>query len=342
MKTSSNTWLQGLVLASCLLPAVSSLGNCESGAYRIHTVAEYAALDEARTWIFRGQLVGDRLEIQPSASTSEGSVQRLVAFLRGPHREQSVVRRGETTCHRVPGESVELFRKAEAMDRWTASLPLCPELAVPGDELRRFPVLFDRDTKTIVLPTPLAVSAPKRASESTTPEEGGTPRERWEPRLERLDLRASDAAAASRITNDDIASLAELRIGLGDPANGFALVILALRLHHLETLLPADGYLDPAKIARGQAEFPVLFLDSGGEEEPLYIGDGRWCSSYRLSLEMQATRGPFLGSLERFSVTGAFDTDRDGRPDLLRVNDQVVYRLGGENGLEVVDWGQGC
>lgn len=333
-----------LLLASGLLSTVPTFANCESGAYLIHTVAEYAELDSSRTWIFRSSLAGNRLEIQPSASTSEASVQRLVAFLRGPHRGQLQIRRGEVACSLEPEESVELARKPELLDRYAASFTICPELAARdgAESPQRSTVLFDRDTKTLLFPTPLEVHPPRQAPVGLGKDAGPNPWELWQERLERLDLRASEAPDADRITRQDIAGLTELRVDIGRRETGYGVVILALRLHHLETLLPDDGYLDPSKIAGAQAEFPVLFLDPGTGQKPVYIGDGRWCSSYRLSMEIMASTGPFLGALERFTVTGAFDTNQDGRPDLLRVNDQVVYRLGGEKALEVVDWGEGC
>jgi hypothetical protein len=49
-----------------------------------------------------------------------------------------------------------------------------------------------------------------------------------------------------------------------------------------------------------------------------------------------------LGAVDRFRITGAYDVDADGAPDLLEVNDRVTYLLEPDGRLFVVRIGRGC
>ena len=49
-----------------------------------------------------------------------------------------------------------------------------------------------------------------------------------------------------------------------------------------------------------------------------------------------------LGAVERFRITGAFDSNGDGAPDLLEVNDRFAYLLEPDGRLFVVRVGLGC
>ena len=98
------------------------------------------------------------------------------------------------------------------------------------------------------------------------------------------------------------------------------------------------GDPDPESVRGRLADFPVLFLSqSGGPSR--YIGDGSACAGLRLHLP---SADAFLGALDRFVISGAWDLDVNGTPDLIQVNDRVLYWIQPDGPLLVLDYRQGC
>jgi hypothetical protein len=93
----------------------------------------------------------------------------------------------------------------------------------------------------------------------------------------------------------------------------------------------------------------VIFFRRPGEP-PRYAGDGSWCASANLGdlLGASAAEAPpredaaLLGAVERFRLTGAFDANADGAPDVLEVNERFAYLLEPDGRFFVIRYALGC
>ncbi|MEM7349479.1 MAG: hypothetical protein AAF657_01650 [Acidobacteriota bacterium] len=325
--------LAAIILALSLAPPLYA--NCESGAYLIHTIAEYARLDDTRRWYFRTTPQGEHLRLDATVAHSDTVPRQLTAFLRGPHRDTfHLSRLGERCAPDLePPGAVTLAQTDNVMvETHYVRFPSCGASDDAGH------AVFDRDSKTLHLPTALPISpatefADLEALESTI-----------EKKIFHLGLRASEGAEAT-ITPDDVdgIELQVLNVGQGEPA--FRMIVAVLRLRHLDRLLGSNGYQVLESLHSKLAEFPVIFWQRPGGE-PFYVGDGSWCSTYRLSMESSVRQAAEtvrnLGPMERFELTAAYDLSGDGQPEILVVNKVVAYYLEADDRLTVMDWQQGC
>lgn len=328
-----------LLLAVLLAPDLRA--NCETGAYLIHTVGEYARLDDARRWFFRTSPGDEHLRLDATVAHTDVAPRQLTAFLRGPYRGSfRLSRRGEscTPDLETPRAVTMALTDNVMTETHFVRFPSCGSAAGGPSARDAGYGLYDRNTKTLRLPTALAYS----------PVADFAGRAQLENELKheifRLELRATVGAEAIITPGDvDDITFEILRIGDGDPA--FRMIVAVLRLRNLDRLLGTGGYHTLEAVRGKLAEFPVIFWQRPGGE-PFYVGDGSWCSTYRLqlgaSVRTAAETVRDLGPMERFELTAAYDLSGDGQPEILVVNQLVAYHLEADDRLTVIDWPQGC
>ena len=313
-------------------PTGSAVANCESGAYMIHTVAEYAESEDIKASFLRiesADSTGFRL-----VSVAQGGLPRLEEA-RGPVQEP-----GENPPLTVVTEyqrclSASARFEEDPIGRLGLRIEGCADLVQPNGY-----VVYDAQRRELRIPRPLSIQR------GTSPQGAVAIEGEIQSAIAGLDLVAAAGldlhpervTSPERIQTADIESILFEHTQVGAPGRGALLSVAVLRLRNLDRLLPIRGDPDPESVRGRLADFPVLFLSqSGGPSR--YIGDGSACAGLRLHLP---SADAFLGALDRFVISGAWDLDVNGTPDLIQVNDRVLYWIQPDGPLLVLDYRQGC
>lgn len=328
------------MIARALCPIAASLvisnpafGNCEAGGYSIHTIAEYKPYEVQRSVLPYWKETPTGLGIEPNRVDD---LSRHLPALRSPGLR---LVHGNRSCS---GTTLSLRERYVDPHERRLDAPLC------GYLLEDLPshgyAILDGTRATLRFMDALPIDLVDLASQERAVLEAEV-----RARLAGLTLYAETfGEERARI---EAAAVVSSRIetttaGFGPPP--FAMVVAVLELRNLDRLYRdggrgyAPGFDVPARLAGRTIDYPVIFFRTraGGVR---YVGDGSSCatSSVVAAAVNSGPRDP-LGAVERFRVTGAFDANSDGAPDVLEINDRFAYLLERDGRLFVIRVGVGC
>ena len=323
---------RALTLLCLMLAAAPAFANCEVGGYLIHTVAEYKTCEPQRFVLPYWKESASRLGFAETGIRCDHSA------LRGPKLSLS---HGNQICSRTAYSQVDRYKAPNDIE-YRLDAPRC------GALLENLPshgyAFLDATQRTLRFTDALPIGILELDASDRAALEAEI-----EAQLPGLTLYAESGILGQmlrgRIEPGDIASTQIETMTVGFGQRPFVMAIAVLTLRNLDRLygglewLPAD--LAP-RLRINTIEYPVIFFrPSSGSAR--YVGDGSSCASTRAFRgDPQPETTPQLGAVERFRITGAFDSNDDGAPDVLEVNDRFAYLLEPDGRLFVVRFGLGC
>ncbi len=333
-------WKQfGLVLAVALKAGAAS-GNCEVGGYMIHTLAEYKPFEPTRVVLPYWKEGGGRIGLAPNyVDAAEGTA------LASPALQ---LEHAGAVCAKPTYTMVERYRAPHDIQHRLDTVG-CDDLL---EDLPTHGYAFLDTTK---LTMSFADALPIGAVQITEEDRDSLEAEigAWLPQLP-LYAESGPGRGEGR-GRIDASHIRGMRLELTTVGLGprpFTLAIAVLELEGADELydLSYFGTRLPARLRAGdRLEYPVIFFRRPGGA-PTYAGDGSWCASVDVAdLLGRGGHSPsnrdgdsLLGAVERFRLTGAFDANGDGAPDVLEVNGLVAYLLQPDGRFFVVRYAAGC
>jgi hypothetical protein len=283
--------------------------NCEAGGYTIHTIAEYKKYEAKRVpivYVKQGQWLDVDLNAIDVGAPFDGAPVRTLTHRGGSCALGSV---------KIPLSG-------------RLKLGSCAEFAKALPQ--RAYAFFDTTKGIVDFPDelPLAEALPQERSQAEAAAEALLPQ---------LTLHANNFME-EKPGGDDVLDLLRAKARRFEHAAAGGLPPRFLLSTMVLTLPHAYRYYSYATDAKPHDfDFPVLFLTLGNAKM-FYFGDGSECAFSRTSSQRTAKN---LGPTDRFKLTGAYDFDGDGLPDVIEINRAVAYLI--ENGtLKVIDYTQGC
>jgi len=328
------------LLLALVLPAAPAFGNCEVGGYSIHTLAEYKPSEPHRFVLPYWKEGGGRLGFAPSYVEGEPVNALASPTLRLEHAGAVCANPSYTSIERYHApHDIQHRLDATACGALFENLPTHGYAFV---DTTRFVMSF-----ADALPIDF-VSLGEEDLASLEAEIAA--------QLPRLPLYAESGPGGregrGRIDASHIRGmrLEPTSVGLGP--RPFVLAIAVLDLTGVDALydLSYFGERLPARLrAEDRLEYPVIFFRRAGGA-PTYAGDGSWCASVRVGdllgrgghAAPERGSSSLLGAAERFRLTGAFDANGDGAPDVLEVNERFAYLLEPDGRFFVIRIGAGC
>lgn len=91
--------------------------------------------------------------------------------------------------------------------------------------------------------------------------------------------------------------------------------------------------------------FPVIYFTQ--KEKTQFVGDGSWCSDYAINelleqYKYSKSKSTTLGPVYKFDVTAAYDTNDDGIPNVITINDSFSYWINNDGTPLVIGIQLGC
>jgi hypothetical protein len=321
-----------LIAALALSAAELAFANCEAGGYWIHTVAEYKTYEPHRVILpywkegpeslgldangldrlddFAGSLRKPNLSLRHDERSCSGAAFTVRKRYVQPHEYRLDAPDCRELFEKLSGRGYLLLDQAEPAVRFSETLPIGVTDLEPDDRIA------------------LEAQIRGQVMELTLYAEAG-PTGRFQD---------------ERIWPGDIVSTRVEVTTVGAGPRPFVMAVAVLTLHNLDRLYPSIEW-DPglgAKLRGHTIEYPVIFFRPPNAELR-FVGDGSSCAVYPVASAASLPNPPIqLGAIERFRLTGAFDTNSDGAPDLIEVNDRFTYLLEPDGTMLVVKVGLGC
>lgn len=321
-------WL--LFAAALALAAPPAFGNCEAGGYWIHTLAEYKPYEAHRVVLPYWKESRERIALDSNGIDHQDA--QYLDSLRSP---ELLLAHANLRC---AGTTFSLRERYVEPHELRLDAPRCEAL------LENLPShgygLLDTTKHTLRFTDALPIGlveldhADRAALEAEVT-----------ARIPELTLYAETAGQnGERIEANDVVLSRVETTTVGFAPRPFVMAVAVLTLRNLDRLYPSiewDAELG-TKLRGRTIEYPVIFFRSSAGELR-YVGDGSSCATYPVASAASRPDPPrLLGAIERFRLTGAFDTNGDGAPDLLEVNDRFTYLLEPDGRLLVVRVGLGC
>lgn len=339
-----------------LISLNSSYANCEAGSYSIHTVAEYGLAKNL--FIVKGKpekLSKLRNEVKEGTyKTDNPKCQNItISKISAPKKESS----NEPT-------EVEVDVTGEEITGPFYKLEGCKL----SDSAGFF--MFDTDKKKV------SFSKPVEVKKIVTTEKINLA---IKNQMETIKLQPlvgpSDHSKEKVIAKADIKNFSNFPIESTQVGNKMTMSVANLDIIHLEKYFADEGYRYYGEkyfnFEKRMAVFPVIFFTLS--DRTSYIGDGAWCSQVpviynNISLtdrELSKNNPKYiksnhaemakpdeykkdqdgyfnLGKIHEYGVTGAYDFNDDGKPDILIMNGLITYYLQEDGGLVVLESPEGC
>lgn len=343
---SKNTFNRLVIFSGMFFPMLAK-PNCEAGAYMIHTKATYKKQDNLVYAI-----LSNSGQIEVNSIDEDHGPEPFSTSLVGEYTSYY----GQEKCSKVKV-------KIEGVDNYeTPQLKMSKVFCEEASPATGGYILIDTMEKKIFIGKPLSVSEASKRTPAKSERDiiyqnkfpGSNPKQMIE---------------LNDFTNLDEFQVYETKIG-----ENFSIVVAELFIKEVAKYFKSEGYayygqqyMDFKNVKVG---YPVLMFSSGGKTE--YVGDGSHCSvvpvMYRnmdlVNREMKLkdpkyvhSRGSiakaddfpkdenglhYLGLLDRFRVTNAFDMDGDTKVDVIEINGRFAYRVLDNFKFEVINWGMGC
>jgi hypothetical protein len=321
------------LIAVSVLLSNPAFGNCEVGGYSIHTIAEYKPYEVERSLLPYWKETPTGIGIEPNWIDD---LSKHLPALQSPGLR---LVHGDRSCS---GTTLSLRDRYVDPHELRLDAPLC------GNLLENLPshgyAILDGNHHTLRFMDALPIDIVDLASQERAVLEAEV-----RARLSGLTLYAeSFGEERARIEAAEVVSsrMETTTVGFGPPP--FTMVIAVLELRNLDRLYRdggrgyAPGFDVTARLAGRSIDYPVIFFRTraGGVR---YVGDGSLCAtpSVVAAAVNSGPRDP-LGAVARFRITGAFDGDSDGTPDVLEINDRFAYLLERDGSLFVIRVGVGC
>lgn len=325
------TTLLPLIILS-LIPSSSLLANCELVEWGIHTIAEYRedVLTPINNKIYlKYHLYENSFLIKdPASETGE--------FLQSINDKISSLQYQNQQCPLIQKPQI-IFSEEGGTKKYLLTVPSClaSQLSIPTHGT----ILYDVTESKLTIPNSLFIGP----MEKLQPDQ----EKLLEQTLKNKNLYLNAANQTLPINQTEVQKISFKGWQIGNtPQNSFkvyeAQLIFPIKEEYLKNLAELQ---DKKPLVIGKPIiFYVLFLQNT-KGTLFYIADsGGGCSEYHLigSLidddKVEKNPSPITKSSVP-QLTQAFDTNNDGQPNLIELNQETHYLLTEENGLIVVNDG---